>query len=127
MNKKNLQPWLDYFGMLQRYQDCGFLLMEPQKHEAYITQPAMMTLTQNIDSEVSLEHLSHAIPIIVRRLRTYAAFLAQEGKGYMEQNFAMNVVKDVEPNDPLYTVLLTRRRRWFCPWRKLDHYETIVY
>ena len=41
---QDLQPWLDYFKMLQQYEAKGFLEIKPQEHEAYITRAALLTL-----------------------------------------------------------------------------------
>lgn len=42
---QDLQPWLDYFKMLQRYEQKGFLEIKPQEHEAYITRAAFCSLS----------------------------------------------------------------------------------
>jgi len=51
--KTNLQPWLDYFKMLQRYETKGFLQMNPKEHEAYITRAALLTLVPKADGTVT--------------------------------------------------------------------------
>ncbi len=48
--KTNLQPWLDYFKMLQRYEAKGFLEVKSQEHEAYITRAALLTLVPEVES-----------------------------------------------------------------------------
>lgn len=42
---QDLQPWLDYFKMLQQYETKGFLQMNPKEHEAYITRAAFCSLS----------------------------------------------------------------------------------
>ena len=49
----DLTPWLDYFKMLQRYEQKGFLEIKPQEHEAYITRAALLTLVPEADGTVT--------------------------------------------------------------------------
>lgn len=42
---QDLQPWLDYFKMLQQYEAKGFLEIKPQEHEAYVTRAALCSLS----------------------------------------------------------------------------------
>ena len=128
---KDLQPWLDYFEMLHRYEQSGFLQMEPEKHEAYVTQTSLHTLTGEKDTPPVTTsdniHRLRAYTAVIRRLRTYAAFLSTHGKGYPKRPFAVHVVKDDHPHDLLCTVLLERRRRWWSLWMKVDCFEVITY
>lgn len=127
--KKNLQPWLDYFGMLHTYEKNGFLEIAPEKHEAYITQPALLTLagcdTENMKSDI-LRELRN-VNRTVRRLRTYAAFRSTHGSEYMKRPFALNVVRDGEPHDLMYTIVITTRRRWWNLWMQRDHFDIVTY
>lgn len=119
----NLQPYLDYFGMLRQYEISGFIEVMPDKHEAYITRAALHTLAP----------LREAVPQVARHIRAYAAWEAnvsdssQPGIHYSNAPFALHVVQEDAPHDLLYTLLLTRRRRWFSPWRKSDSIEVITY
>lgn len=84
---QDLTPWLDYFEMLQWYEQEGFLQMNPKEHEAYITRAALLTLA-GIDAEdvqsaaisSQPEALSdatrklRACTDVARRLRAYAAY-----------------------------------------------------
>lgn len=84
---QDLTPWLDYFEMLQWYEQEGFLQTNPKEHEAYITRAALLTLA-GIDAEdvqsaaisSQPEALSdatrklRACTDVARRLRTYAAY-----------------------------------------------------
>lgn len=107
MEHKNLQPWLDYFEMLQSYEQNGYMEVMPFKHEAYITLPAILALTpgdtpqEQMNDERLLNTLVH--------IRTYAGFKAQEGVDYLSKTFAFHVVKDEAPHELLYTILLTKR------------------
>ena len=126
---KNLQPWLDYFPLLQTYEEKGFLQMEPEKHEAYVTQPALLTLA-NVTVLPGTDMKAHTVlmPIVrtLRRLRTYAAFMSQHSD-YLSHNFAVHVVKPEGRPDPLYTVVMTRRRAWWKLWLKADVIDVISY
>lgn len=130
----NPQPWLDYFQMLRTYAEHGYLEIQPAKHEAYITRAALATLV-NADEERNAAERpvsvgtadGKALLDLVRRLRAYAAYLATAGADYLRHPFALHVVKETEPHDLLLTLLLTRRRRWFAPWRTSDHIEVITY
>ena len=134
---KNLQPWLDYFKMLQRYEKEGFLLMDAEKHEAYVTRAALFTVAGYDDDPEALADSSYpailrrtrAIAYTVRRIRSYAAWLSREGKDYLSRPFAINVVDDdaSTEHEPLYTITVTTKRRWWKLWMLHDNYEVIAY
>lgn len=125
--------------MLKEYEKCGYLQMEPAKHEAYITEPALHTITrpqssgyaygEKTEADVNKEklHFAKHIPETVRRLRTYAGFIAQREANYLKQNFAVHVVQYDEPHDLLYTLLIETRRRWLWPFCKQEYIEVINY
>lgn len=123
MSKKtvDLQPWLDYFEMLQAYEQKGFLEVNPSRNEAYVTNTALFAMSDD-GSPRAL-----AVADTVRRLRAYAGWRSMQGKVYLEQPFAVHIVKDDEPHDLVFTLLVTRRRRWWCPWRRTDRIRTIKY
>lgn len=127
MSKKttNLQPWIDYFRMLQAYERQGLLLMKHDKHETYVTQAALHAMTDGDDPKEQIA--SGAILATAGHIRSYAAWLSREGDGYMKGNFAVNVISDSGNSDPLYTILMTRRSPWWCPWKEEDHVEVITY
>lgn len=130
---RDLQPWLDYFRMLQAYEEKGFLQTETEKHEAYVTQPALYTLAgcnfsaMELGHGLDTAHVLTSVGRLVRRLRTYAAWKSRGGTGYDSYAFAVHVVKDDEPHDLLHTIILTTRRVWWKLWMKHDHYEVIAY
>ena len=113
---KNLKPWMDYIDLLRTYQDRGYLEVLVEKHEAFITSAALWSLVPPEDA-----------PRLVRRLRLYAAWRRTDGRDYLQQPFALHVVDDGKSHDPLLTVLLTRRRRWWRLWRKGDKIDVITY
>ena len=117
-NVKDLQPWLDYFEMLQQYEQRGFLDVQAKKHEAYVTQPALHAMTEGDDPQEQLR--SGAIAKTVRRIRAFAGYKSQEEKDYLKQNFAVHVVQDTEPHDLLYTVLMSRRHWPLYPKDKIE-------
>jgi hypothetical protein len=125
MKKNDLQPWLDYFKLLQRYESEGYLEVYPEKHEAYVTQPAIFALTPGDDPNQQL--LSGAIPETVSGIRTYAAWRSQQGMEYLDRPFALNIVKDTPPHAILCIIVLDRRRSWRHLWRKADGIEVIDY
>lgn len=134
MNVTNLQPWLDYFGMLSSYERNRYLEILPDKGEAYITQAAFFTLTgYDDDADLIRNNTDDAIRrlrtciALLRHLRAYACWKSQKSIEYLKSPFAMNVVGDDRNNDPLFTVLLTRRRKWWVLWRKVDDIDIIVY
>lgn len=152
--KTNLQPWLDYFKMLQQYEAKGFLEIKPQEHEAYITRAALLTLAnidavdiQPVTSSLSDEKLIDLISI----LRACAAYRSAPAVGqqhpadindpaaplpaipeaelttYLSQPFAVHVVKEDYPHDLLLTLLLQQKRSWRTAWRTVDTIEVIDY
>lgn len=152
--KTNLQPWLDYFKMLQRYEQKGFLQMNPKDHEAYITRAALLTLAnidavdiQPVTSSLSDEKLIDLISI----LRAYAAYRSAPAVGqqhpadmndpaaplpaipeaeltaYLSAPFAVHIVKEDYPHDLLLTLLLQQKRSWRTAWRTVDTIEVIDY
>lgn len=131
--RKNLQPWIDYFKMLQTYEEKGFLQTEPEKHEAYVTEPALYTLagvsfsTRELGMGIDVPYVMKSVSNLVRRLRTYAAWRSQGGGNYLGYPFAVHVVKSDEPHDLLFTIVLTTRRRWWKLWMYHDHFDIITY
>ena len=151
--RTNLQPWLDYFKMLQRYEQKGFLQMNPKEHEAYITRAALLTLA-NIDA-VDIQPVAssqpEAIADTLSRLRAYAAYRWAPAVGqqhpvdindpdaeipvipeaeltaYLSQPFATHIVKEDYPHDLLLTLLLQQKRSWRTAWRTVDTIEAIDY
>lgn len=121
---KDLQPWLDYFELLRTYEQKGFLEMLPDKHEAYITQPALHAIS---DGDVEEQLSSGTVLVTARRIRTYAAWKSQHGGDYLSHPFALHVVGEEFPHDLLYTLLLTRRRVWWKFGFKAEHIEVIDY
>lgn len=122
MSKKwtNIQPWLDYFNMLRVYEDNGFLEIQEDKHEAYVTQPALHAMS---DGDNPVEQIKKAIPDTVRRIRVYAAFKSQNEE-YLTKPFALHVVTSDKPYERLYTLLLTagHGRLW-----KYDTIKVLTY
>lgn len=147
----NLQPWVDYFDMLHTFETNGVLEVHAAKGDAYVTQPALHAMTPGDDPQGQIR--SGAIAATARRIRTYAAWKAAHEKGlstfdpetandpnaplpeidakelmaYQEQLFALHVVRDEYPHDPVYALLLTRERKWWCPWRKTECIEVVNY
>lgn len=142
MTKKrtNLQPWLDYFKMLQQYEAKGFLEIKPQEHEAYVTRAALMTLV-GIDAEdvqsAATSSQPEALADTLSRIRAYAAYRSAPAVGqqhpadmndpaaplpaipeaeltaYLSQPFAVHIVKEDYPHDLLLTLLLQQKRSWY--------------
>ena len=128
---KNLQPWIDYFQMLQTYEKKDLLRVDHGKHEAYVTLAALYTLAECevVENPSRYQRAVNAMRIqrLVRRLRTYAAWLSTVGMEYLSYSFAVSVGKDNEPTDPLYTIVLSRKRRWWNLWIKGDCFDIIDY
>lgn len=139
---KNLQPWLDYFGMLQAYERNGYLEIgrhdratnSTVSNEAYVTRAALMTLAGIkaddgivTDSNEMEWRLLKETPKVMRRIRTYAGWRSQEGEAFLDRPFALHVVKEDEPHDLLYTIVLTVRRRWWKLWMKTECFDVIPY
>ena len=149
---QDLQPWIDYFKMLQQYEAKGFLEIKPQEHEAYITRAALLTLAnidavaiQPVTSSLSDEKLIDLISI----LRAYAAYRWAPVVGqqhpvdmndpasplpaipeaelmtYLSAPFAVHVVKEDYPHDLLLTLLLQQKRAWYG--RRKETIEAIDY
>lgn len=152
--KTNLQPWLYYFKMLQRYEAKGFLEIKPAEHEAYVTRAALLTLA-GIDAEdvqsAAVSSQPEALADTLSRLRTYAAYRwapavgqqhpvdindpdaeipvipIEELTAYFSQPFAVHIVKEDYPHDLLLTLLLQQKRSWRTAWRTVDTIEVIDY
>lgn len=149
--RTNLQPWLDYFRMLQQYEQKGFLQMNPQEHEAYITRAALLTLvpeavssfkfqdsrndaqqepeTRNLKPETN----DKTLIALLNRLRAYAGWKAAAADpsvishqpSYISSPFAIHIVKEEYPHDLLLTLLLQQKRTWYG--RTKDAIEVIDY
>lgn len=152
--RTNLQPWLDYFKMLQQYEAKGFLEIKPQEHETYVTRAALLTLA-GIDAEdvqsAATSSKPEALADTLSRLRAYAAYRSASAVGqqhhadmndltahlpvipeaeltvYLSQPFAVHIVKEDYPHDLLLTLLLQQKRSWRTAWRTVDTIETIDY
>lgn len=152
--RTNLQPWLDYFKMLQRYEQKGFLEVKPAEHEAYVTRAALLTLA-GIDAEdvqsAAVSPQPEVLADTLSRLRAYAAYRSAPAVGqqhpvdindpdaeipvipieeltaYFSQPFAIHIVKEDYPHDLLLTLLLQQKRSWRTAWRTVDTIEAIDY
>lgn len=134
---KNLQPWLDYFEMLQRYTEEGFLEVTAEKHEAYITRAALFTVAGYDEDPESLADRSleamvrrfKSMVSAMRNIRTYAAWLSREGNDYLKRPFVIHAVDDSAStnHEPRFTVVITPRRRWRTLWIRQDSIEVISY
>ena len=113
---QDLQPWLDYFQMLHTYEEKGFLQVVAEKHEAYITRAALLTLAQPSTPKLATQGL-------FRYLMYRCAVTEELDAG----TFALHIVKEDPPHDLLNTIVLTTRRPWWKLWMKHDHYEVIDY
>jgi len=148
---QDLQPWLDYFKMLQRYEAKGFLEIKPQEHEAYITRAALLTLspTPALPEGEGDAANGKALADTLSRLRAYAAYRSAPAVGqqhpvdindpdaeipvipieeltaYFSQPFAVHIVKEDYPHDLLLTLLLQQKRAWYG--RTKDTIEVIDY
>jgi len=128
--QRDLQPWLDYFGMLQSHEQDGFLEMHPEKHEAYVTLPALLVIagvTLPTDGSAVTPGMLKQVAATVRRLRAYAGWRSCHGGSYLTYPFALHVVGDEEPHDLVSTFLLARCRRWWRLWMPHDSLELITY
>lgn len=123
--KDNLEPWLDYFRMLRVYEREGFLNVLPEKHEAYITRAALCTLAC-CDPEETLR-LAKGVRRTLAGIRAYAGWMSRDGGDYLRYGFALHVVHEEAPHDPLCTVFSSRRRAWWKLWRMADRVEVIGY
>lgn len=127
-----MQPWLDYFAMLQTFERKGLLEVKADRREAYATQAALLVLL-GMDGATLVEDLSdwrrlaYASAGLLRRLRGYAGFRSQEGARYLKGGFALHVVKDEPPHDLLCTLLLSSRRRWWRLWKEEEDIDVIDY
>lgn len=130
---KDLQPWLDYFAMLRNYEQNGFLQIDAEKHEAYVTQPALYTLAgcsfsaRELGMELNVPRVATQVSHLVRRLRVYAAWKSQGAADYDRYAFAVHMVKPDEPHDLLHTIVLTTLRPWWKLWMRHDHFDVISY
>ena len=112
---KDLQPWLDYFAMLRTFELKGFLEVKPDRHEAFVTQAALLVLLGLDESELAesladQQRLTAAATDFLQRIRGYAGFKSLKGEVYLEANFALHIVKDDQPHDLLCTILLTKEK-----------------
>lgn len=133
---KDWQPWINYFKMLQAYEEKGFLQTDQEKHEAYVTEPALYTLAgcsfsnRELGMGIDVPSVMTRVGHLVRRLRTYVEWKASFTVGERPSEktpFAVHIVKDTEPHDLLHTIVLTTRRPWWKLWMKHDHFEVVSY
>lgn len=108
---EDLRPWLDYFDMFSQYVKCGYLQMDIAKHEAYTTQPALHAMSEGENPAEQIQNGSIARTAL--HIREYAAWLSAEGNTYLQENFALHIVKPDEPHDLMFTILFSRKRKLF--------------
>ena len=121
--RKDLQPWLDYFKLLQTYKEKGYLEVNPFEGNAYVTRAALHAMSEGDDPSRQML----AISATVRRIRAYAAWLSQQGPSYLRKTFAVHVVKEEMPHDLIYTVVMESRRPWWKFFMWHDHIEVVLY
>lgn len=143
-SRDDVQPWLEYFDMLQRHIESGYLDVNLKSHAAYITHTALHAIsgTENMvqlmeeyrkrKAKRELGNLAASMWFELRttakRIHTYYEYLATTlSVRVSKAPFPVYVVADDYPHDLLYTILVTRRRLWWCPWRKKDVCEIITY
>ena len=135
MAKTTMQPWLDCFDLLRKYEHFGYLEVHHKEHEAYITRPALFALSGYPDdadrlgdtSPSATERRMAGIGQCCRHIRAFAAYEAQEGAAYLAEDFALHVVKESGKHDMLFTLHLSRQRVWWRLWRKSDRIKLISY
>lgn len=127
----NLQPYLDYFDVLNSYIEKGYLEVYPEKGEAYVTEAALNALSdsdaapQEKDLVMEGARRLRTYTVTLRHIRAYAGWRSLEGKAYLDKPFALHVVKDMHPYDVLFTLVLSVRRRWWALWCKTDCIDVI--
>ena len=109
--RSDISPFLDYFSMLSEYVEKGYMQLDVKEHAVYITQPAIHAMTPGNDPAMQLRDGS--IENTAFRIRAYVAWLSGEGNDYLDRNFSVHVVKDEEPHDLMYTILLSKGGRLF--------------
>jgi len=150
---KNLEPWLAYFAMLGTYEEKGFLEMNPERNEAFITRAAFMTLTESGTPKLALKGIFGYIMFRTAAAEGYGDFeeilkalkenpgaekperetaeIVKRGREIAEKvrekAVILHIVAEDKPHDLLCTVLQKRRRRWYWPWSKKDTYKAITY
>lgn len=106
---KDLQAWMDYFHMLRQYEQKGFLEVHDEEREVYITQAALHALTPGDNPQEQLD--SSAVVATAFNIFVYAGWKSQDGGLYMKEPFALHVVRDDPPYDPLYTLFFRRNKK----------------
>lgn len=123
--KKNhdLAPFIDYFDALKTYERWGFLEVIPDKHEAYMTRAAFLTLCDSREPGLSGRRKEKPAKRALRNIRLYAGWLSADGTKYLKKPFALHIVNDNQAHDVLFTLLVSRRKLF----RKLDVVRVIEY
>lgn len=120
--RNNLQPWLEYFEMLQEYEANLILEVATDKHEAYVTLSAFHAMTPGTDPAQQT-----GLPETARRIRAYAGWKSMQGPEYLKRPFALHIVKEDLSHDLIYTLLLSRHRCWWWPWKISEEIYVIDY
>lgn len=129
---RNLQPWLDYFEMLHTYEYKGYIELSKEGGEAFVTEAALMTLSNADRPEFDNPKLEavrrvRAYKDVARRIHAYTVWKLRRDYDYIKEPFALHVVMDKEPHDMMATFLITRRRRWWWPFIKMEHFDITTY
>lgn len=113
--KKDLSPWLDWFAVLDKYIESGYLEILPEVHEAYITEAALHTLSNTDDILMSIEtakrngdtieaicqskQLWNCIRPTVRRLSVYSDYLHTADEAYKDYCKSLNKAAETVSNE----------------------------
>ena len=126
----DIQPWMDFVEVLDRYRNRGYLeLASPG--EAYVTMAAISTLA-GIDPLQAAARTDYAYSAslwdklkgVARYIMVYAAYSGCAG---LPKSYAVNVVGDRMPHEPLFVILVCRRRSWRTAWRMKDCFKIVFY
>ena len=105
----NPEPWIEWFGMLQTYVEAGLLEVQSPLSEAYITEPALYTLSNLSDELLSIagrmrggEKVSplncaiimEGIKKTVERIGVYSMFLNRAEEGYKKYLQSLEAAHD---------------------------------
>lgn len=121
---EDLRAWHDYFAMLQVYEKRGMLELADNGREAFVTLPALHAMTEGDDPAAQL---AGPVRDTAWRIRAFSDYRNAFRGLATDAPFALHVVRADAPHDALYTMLLTRRRRWWKPWVLSDAVEYIYY
>lgn len=123
---KNTQALLEYFSMLRSYEENGYLEIQGDKYEAFITRAALYSLVpESTREDVDVMTVARSAAAVTRYIAAYRCYRRREVLS--REPFALHVVDDDAPHELSFTVVQSRRCVWWKLWLGEDECNDFIF